>query len=216
MDFVPYEGQPLSNSALASVLRELTGEPAFFGDEKYLIFGNELHKRLLEPEEELLILDDTQEDLLDEMVATLKKHPLMVMEDGDQNEIDCHGKIKNTPFHGFLDKKRGKLGVDLKTTSVTTEAAFLKSADKFAYWRQAYIYKKIAKLTDFVFLAASKKNTSRIFEIHTVAYPRQMRRAKFETEFLINVIHKYGIPRSYANRTKRDDVRKPNKQNENE
>ena len=40
----------ISNSWLSTIKRELLGQPAFKGGEKFLDFGSELHRRFLEPD----------------------------------------------------------------------------------------------------------------------------------------------------------------------
>lgn len=202
MKFIPYQGQALSNSALASVLRELLGQPDFFGDEKYLLQGNQLHQRLFEPRKKSISLDQDSQFLVDILYERLKDHPYCINKKGDQNEVEVFGKIYYLPFHGFVDKMRPmeRLGVDLKTSAVRTEKAFITAAGRYGYWRQGFIYKKLTGVKHFIFLVISKTPPYRIFEINTDDYPREMYKAQMEIKFLTKIIKKYGIPERYINR----------------
>ena len=70
----------ISNSWLSAIKRELLGQPAFGGGEKFLEFGKELHRRFLEPHttpELSLDWEDEDEHRVNQMVARLWEVPLL-------------------------------------------------------------------------------------------------------------------------------------------
>lgn len=111
-------------------------------------------------------------------------------------------------MHGTLDlKKQKKVGkkklmIDLKTTSQTTEAAFIKKAIKLAYPRQGEVYEELdTDIDESIFIGISKVNTGTkhkpkhplfIFDLNNYAKERQ--EATEEAKFLLKFYKDYGVP----------------------
>ena len=93
----------------------------------------------------------------------------------------------------FIDIQANKLSLngDIKTTSATTERDFLKSARKYGYFRQAYVYQKITGYEEFVFFVVSKKPPYEVFILDVLGYPEDMAYAQEETKFLLELYKKY-------------------------
>jgi hypothetical protein len=186
---IPAGKRHISNSLLGEIKRLLLGESSFFGSERFLLVGSELHRRVLEPYEPTdVVLTEDEETLVEGMVKALMGDSLLThLLKTSTNEL-----VLITPVHGIMmkviiDIKNGTTGADLKTTSCTTENAFINSCKKYGYFRQAYIYMAAAELTGFIFIAVSKKN-GKVWHLDVSDYPEEMVKAEAETKLLIDVI----------------------------
>jgi hypothetical protein len=180
----------ISNSYLSMLKRELLGEPQFFGDESFLKFGNELHKRLLKPKEKKDILDKEKEELLASMLESLYQYkPLMKMMKGARLE-----QIDVKPVHGqmvkvILDIEKGTRGTDLKSTSCTSQAAFETAARRYGYFKQGFLYMGARKLKDFDLVGISKKKKNGvhpIFPLDMRDFPVLLKEGAEEAKMLID------------------------------
>jgi len=185
----------ISNSWLSTIKRELLGQPAFKGGEKFLEFGKELHRRFLEPDtnpELSLDWDDEDEHKVNQMVARLWEVPLMKEAwKRSEKEIEYWRKLYGITCMGILDMKYGKIGIDLKTTWNKTRVSFVKSAKRYDYFRQAQLYTKLANLDSFIFVAICKDPPHDVFELHCNDHPVEMEQGQEELEFLINLHKRY-------------------------
>lgn len=159
----------VSNSYLGTLKSLITGTPMFHGKEEYLEFGRELHKRVLEPWKPWKILSEEDERKLAAMVDALKSHPgfgkkLKTM----HHEIEFNrvlyqgGPVVNM----ILDLFDIGDGDDLKSSSTASEEAFIKSALRYDYFRQAWMYATGCRLDTFAFWGCEKTEYSpRIYKL---------------------------------------------------
>ena len=187
----------VSNSWLATIKRELLGQPAFYGGEKFLAFGGEMHRRFLEPKTimELATMkywEDEDEVRVNNMVARLWQVPLLKEAwKRSQKEIEYWRVIYGILCMGVLDMKYNKIGIDLKSTWVKTRVSFIEAAKRYDYFRQAVLYKKLANLDSFIIVAICKDPPHDVFELHCNDYPEEMAKGEKELEFLINLHKRY-------------------------
>jgi len=171
------------------IKRELAGTPQFFGDETFLKFGNELHKRQFKPEEKKDRLSLEEEQLLKRMLRKLALYkPLVDFMKGAKNEIKTVKPVWNIGYAKvILDTRKGKKARDLKSTSTTTYEAFEKSAFKYDYFRQAALYMEAEQLDEFIFDGISKKGDNRIFSLNVRDYSSALRDGMEEAKHLMHI-----------------------------
>lgn len=170
--------------------RELTGTQQFFGNEKYLVFGNELHKRWLEPKEKIKKLDAEEEKLLKAMLKRLNSDKeLMAYYRQAKKEIVTVKPVFGAYVKVTLDLKNNKKrsGKDLKSTSATTLDGFIKSAHDYNYFKQAAIYMEAEELDEFEFIGISKKGDNEIFKLNVKDFPIQMEAGRDKAKGLIQI-----------------------------
>jgi len=180
----------VSNSSLSTVKKLLLGQHLFFGNEKFLHFGKEIHRRILEPEEpiEHKFAEEEMESM-DQMVANALNYKKLTDDLAiTRKEEIVFGRIRGLRFKAVYDMLEEPFGSDLKTTSTRTEREFIKSAIKYDYFRQAWIYMELKKLKQFRFYALQKKPPHEVFVLDVADYPDEMAKAKNETLLLIDVI----------------------------
>lgn len=99
------------------------------------------------------------------------------------------GLVHGYPMHGTLDIHNTFLPAigDIKTTSTKTNAEFIKSARKYGYFRQAFVYCTITGIKRFVFFGVRKHPPYEVFIIDTIHYPKDMAYAKQEVKFLLEL-----------------------------
>jgi hypothetical protein len=111
-------------------------------------------------------------------------------------------------MHGTIDlykKKRGnRVIIDLKTTSETTEEAFIKKSIKLGYPRQGIVYELLPEPTpadEVYFIGISKINIGTIdkpifphFVFDLNNYGKEKQYAQTEAEFLLTFFKTYGLP----------------------
>lgn len=187
--------KPVSNSHLGRIKRCILNRPEFRGDERFLWFGEEVHRRILEPHEPPAsdwVFTEAEYLQIETMVASFEACPEHMEHLIDsEKEIMVESIIDNVPIRGKLDIKKHSLGVDLKTTSCNTYATFMSSAKKYDYFRQAWIYTQIADLKEFKFIALSKKSPFEVFELDTGKFKNLMEMAEQETRYLLDVYKNY-------------------------
>lgn len=175
--------------------KALLGESQFFGNERFLVFGNELHKRLLKHDEKRRKMEPDEELLLANMLDALESYsPLQRYMKGAKLEkihvvpIDySYAEPKMQWVKVILDIEKKKVGVDIKTTSCTTEDAFIKAARKYSYPKQGWMYSEARKLDEFIFVGCSKKPGNKIFEYHLNDYPHDKQQGMEEGIELVEI-----------------------------
>ena len=185
-----------SHSFLSNLFGELIGQPKFEGDPIFYQVGHEIHRQSLEPTAPLVY---TIEDLgqLQKVESTVNylnnlklfqdwvKHPKALIE-------TTHLKpVFGAPFKGILDIQVGAHGIDLKTTSATSEDKFFDAAILFKYFRQAASYIRLANLDKFTIIAVTKVKPHKHFIIDTSEYPEILEYFDQELEFLIHLYKNY-------------------------
>lgn len=189
----------VSNSWLSTIKRELLGQPAFKGGEKFLAFGSELHRRFLEPDttmsmETAAVWEDEDEHKVNRMVNRLWEVPLLKEAwKRSEREVTYWKEIQGVKCMGILDMKYGRIGIDLKTTWLSNRVSFVKAATRYDYFRQAQLYTKLADLDSFIFVAISKDEPHQVFELHCNDHPEEMAIGAYELEFLINLHKRYYV-----------------------
>lgn len=103
--------------------------------------------------------------------AILRNNEVTSYFKGADFEIPEVAMIKGLPFRAKADILRGEQIIDLKTTSGINE--FRYSADKYGYDLQAYLYKEMFGVKDFVFIAIDKASLDvAVFECSDEFYQR--------------------------------------------
>jgi hypothetical protein len=192
----------ISNSYLAGLEHLLNGTQGFFGNEGFLKFGNELHKRFLEPHLKKEKLSPEDEVKLKGMLKALSQYePLTSFMKGAKLET-----LSVKPVHGQLvkvklDIKKRKKGRDIKSTSCTTREQALKAAVKYGYPKQAFLYMAAEELDDFDFDFVTKSKPHKTFTINIDDFSDLVQvNAADKTRDLIDVykaLRKYYVNQSY-------------------
>jgi hypothetical protein len=179
----------IRNSYLSTIYRALTGQAQFLGDEKFLKFGNELHKRDLQPHLEKDILTEEQEAMLYSMLTTLAADPQWQnVKKGANLEITEFIEIDGVWIRGTIDvdQFRVKHGEDLKSTSCTSEKQFIESSRKYGYFRQGWIYSQMKKYKSFGFTGIQKAlKNPKIFRFAVQDFPHYLQEGEEQARLLI-------------------------------
>lgn len=208
----------INNSGLARIKRILSGGAPFLGGERYLQFGTEYHYRCLERKVgKWLPSNSLEKDAMVGMQQSLLSCKLFTSNypGSIREKRVIHPKAFGIHrMHGTIDLKKIKgkqrIGIDLKTTSATTEAEFIKKAFELGYPRQGCVYEELEALTEFYFIGVSKN-----FEVeddgitpvlvkgkkvypHWVMdlnnYSNEKIAATEEACFLLEFFHEFGVP----------------------
>lgn len=174
------------------IWKELTGRQQFFGNEDFLKFGNELHKRFLTPEVKKFRLERAQETLLKAMLKRLSEETRLVqfmrgaeLEKRSVEPIQVYGQTQMVKV--ILDIRKKHHAKDLKSTSATSEAEVLKSARMYGYFRQAFLYSEAKKIRDFDFEFISKKNNHPMFLLPVNDFPDDKKQGREESLELMSI-----------------------------
>jgi hypothetical protein len=195
----PTGEQHISVSGLAEIKRVLCNEPPFLGDERYLIFGSELHRRFLINTKHSR-LTFAEEQSIKNMIDSLNKHKFVKsLMRNSIREVADFGIVHGARFKWIGDivkqEKKIRIGADIKTTSVKNESEFVKLAiEKYDYLRQGWCYKQAGKLDEFYFIGIQKKEPYSVYILNTSDYETEERRQTHETKFLIDIFKEYGRP----------------------
>jgi hypothetical protein len=185
----PPSDEFIRNSYLSTIYRALTGQAQFLGDEKFLKFGNELHKRDLQPYLEQDILTDEQELMLKAMLAALKQDAQWQnVKRGANLEVTEFVELYGVRIRGTIDVDQSRLkhGEDLKSTSCANENAFLESSRKYGYFRQAWIYMQMKKYRSFGFTGVQKSVAyPKIFRFNVQDFPHYLQEGEEQARLLI-------------------------------
>lgn len=181
------------------------GIPLFRGGESFLKFGSELHRSVLEPKSEVKFKDFNKDEKtrMTGMRRSLEKHKLFQdYMNGADKEITLHKVINGVRVRGTLDIRQiqyfsqtYRRGGDIKTTSTKTEKEFIKSAIKYDYLRQAWVYTQLSSLDVFTFFGVQKYEPYEVFTLHAHDYPEQYEAARKEAVFLLEFYKRYGHPK---------------------
>jgi hypothetical protein len=103
--------------------------------------------------------------------ALLKNNEVVSLMSKCQTEIPAIEMIDGIPFRAKADILKTNMIIDLKTTAGINE--FRYSADKYNYDLQAYLYKKMFNVDEFVFVAIDKGSLDiAIFECSNEFYAK--------------------------------------------
>jgi hypothetical protein len=189
----------MSNSYLGRVKNQLFGIPPFEFPPDFFVFGDQFHKRILldESEFEKKILTDEEEERLAGMTEAANRFiPLQeILDHKDvEKEIRCDTDDPEwLGMMGYLDIKHGRRGVDLKSTSATSYAGFVRAARKYDYFRQGVVYKKIGPLDEYIIAGVQKKPPHQIFWLDVDCFEPEMLLAERETKLLLHIIKHYEL-----------------------
>lgn len=198
----------INNSSMSDIKSYLSGTSMFGGDEIYLVFGTEVHLRVLEgkslrnlPEhpDYLKFYNLTAEHLhnIGLMVEAFRADPVaMELLKNTVREKERWRLVNGVWVRGTIDaeKKSGrKIGVDLKTTSAKSEAEFIRLAlHKYDYPRQGEVYKCLRDLDDFVFIAMQKQEPFNRFYMWLSDHETACIQAQHEAAFLLEFYRQHG------------------------
>lgn len=182
----------ISNSYLTMILKELSSKQQFFGNEQFLKFGNELHKRFLTPRIKRYFFDKTTEKLLKNMLNRLNSEKRLLtfmrgakIEQRSVKPIQIYGQLQKVKV--ILDIQKGNKAKDLKSTSCLNEKSFLKAAVEYGYFRQAWLYSEAMKIRDFDFEGISKKNKHPLFLLPVNDFKIEKQQGMEEAKELISI-----------------------------
>jgi hypothetical protein len=181
---------PVNNSSLGDVKRYLANIPPFLGGEKYLIFGGEFHSNVLEGKSRYDNIDDESKLQIKYMTASLIKHPVYIKAMKGKPIIEklIFGEVLGVSMRGTLDIHNRNTVYDLKTTSETSEKAFIRKALKIGYLRQSIVYKALTGAEHFIFIGVCKKPPYPIFILDTQHYEKETKQQEKELKFLLEVV----------------------------
>ena len=194
-----FKGKPdlskdhISNSGLSEIKRILMSGRPFLGDEKYLIFGSELHTRFLLDRPSRVLSEEEEFDLLNMQEAL--NHHLFVnrLMNNSIREITAIGLIDKIRFKWIGDIVNKKVGADIKTTSAKSEKEFINLAlEKYDYLRQGWCYTVAGKLKEFYFIGIQKHEPYNVYILNTKDYAKQETKVIKETRFLLDIFTQYG------------------------
>lgn len=185
---IPSIELPINNSTLGTIKKYLTNSPPFLGNETYLMFGGEFHSRVLEHKSKFKVSKE-QDSLIKKMSKSLEKNELYKKAISGKPKIETllYNEVHGVPMRGTLDILNGNTAYDIKTTSETTEKAFIKKAIKLDYLRQSFVYKQLAGVDNFIFIGVSKKEPYNIFILNTKDYEKQEKQKSKEAYFLLQI-----------------------------
>lgn len=211
----PDDNQSINNSGLGRIKTILCGKQPFGGDERFLHFGSEYHRLSLtpkqKPEKVWVPYNEDEKLAMGPMVKATLKHPLFIefMSGNPRVEqlIRQPDRFGIHAMHGTLDISKDftrskRRGLDLKTTSATTEEEFIKKAIKLDYVRQDVVYCELDDLTEpMLFLGCCKKNMGTklkpyhpLFVFDPNDFKKERDRARDEAEFLLTFFKRFGVP----------------------
>jgi hypothetical protein len=194
----------VSNSYLSSIKSAMHDGRQLTGKERFLLFGNELHKRVLEPKRKKIKLFPEEEEMMKAMVDAAKSHSVISKKlKSHHHEIEFDRAIvKGLPeVKVILDLFTIEDGDDLKTTVTASPDAFLKASYNYDYFRQGWLYMKTCNLKTFTFWGIEKKkNNPKIFELPVMDYKHHLEEGKEQAILLMEthstfkkLLHKHGI-----------------------
>lgn len=198
----------INNSSMSDIKHFLSGSSMFGGDEIYLVFGTEVHLRVLEGKslgecpdhpDYMKFFNLTTDHLISIglMVKAFNADPQAVkLLRSTIREKERWRKVNGVWVRGTIDAEsttKYKIGVDLKTTSAKSEAEFIRLAvNKYDYPRQGEVYKTLRDLDDFVFIAMQKQEPYSRFYLWLSDYETACIQAQHEAAFLLEFYRQHG------------------------
>lgn len=185
-----------SHSGLEVIRKFILGQPQFIGGETFLKFGSALHEVFLENIFTTYnTLSKPEKAKIVAMVNKLNSHPVVArLMQGSIREEKIYGTLYYALLALILDGKQPpkKRGFDLKTTTCRTQEQFESKMVSYGYVKQGLIYKKLAGLKEFYFVAIQKETPYEIFIIDTNKYKKEEQYADQELKFLTYFYKHYG------------------------
>lgn len=155
----------------------------------YFTTGSAVHDRKLEGKYDRIL---TPEQVIDVegMCGSLNRCiELDRLLHGAQTEVFVRGKVYGHTMHGTLDILNPPIATigDIKTTSTKTFQEFVKSARKYGYFRQAFVYCTLTDIKRFVFIGVRKTSPWDVFTLDTSLFKEDMKYAAQEVKFLLEL-----------------------------
>jgi hypothetical protein len=186
-----YEGR-MRNSYLSTVGRALKGQAQFWSAQKFLGFGVEMHKRILQPSEERKQMSAEQEEMLEAMCnAAAEYRPLQKrLALTPEFMREC---LKWTRIDGLLISGQLDLPIyqwnhldDLKSTVCKSEKEFIEASRKYDYFRQAWVYQNLALNLAALQELRKRKRIPKIYEFIANDFPHYMQEGEEQARLLID------------------------------
>lgn len=193
----PTDKDHISWSGLCEIKRLLVNDPPFLGDEKYLMFGAELHLRFLKGIKSKFRFSQEEEEAMSKMIKSLQSNRFVnqVMKNSVR-EVTEIVDLEGVRFKMIGDIIKKKLGADLKTTSARSEEEFRRLAiNKYNYLGQGWCYKTGKKLEDFFFIGIQKKKPYSVYILDQKDYAKEERKVVAETRWLLEFYRTHGRAR---------------------
>lgn len=201
----PTQDTGINNSGLGRIKRILTGGAPFLGSPRVFQMGTEFHYRCLNRKKgKWKPIDEKEKGSMEGMVKSIHTCKLFLkLLPGSTVEKKI---IKPQAFgihrmHGTPDLRKRRVGLDLKTTSATTEEEFIAKVFELDYDRQDVVYEELADLDEFYFIGVCKENMGtekKPFYPHWVVdmnnYEKQKQIAEEQAKFLLTFFHDFGVP----------------------
>lgn len=191
MENTDYYARPeMSNSKLTSYING----GGFGGgiSQKAADLGHLFHAGIFEPHLYDETLDRIRDRVTDKevknitaMISAAKKcHSLQVFLSNPKAgfETEHYGDLFGIAFKMKADAEVPNAFGDGKSTAARTLDEFLKSFDKYGYWRQAYIYMKLGKKNKMMFWGVCKTAPHNTFYVDAAKYPEKIREAELQVE----------------------------------
>ena len=193
----PIEEGNTSYSGLEVLRKYILGIRQFQGGEHFLNFGSALHEWWLQSKKAKAwgLLDEDEQGRILAMTIVLNKHVVAKkLIEGSVREVKEYGYLNGVKLSYILDihHPKFKRGADLKTTTCQSFEDFVDKAREYGYFKQAYLYMKLAGLKEFYFIGINKFSPFKIFILNVNDYPDDMAYAEQEVNFLLYFYKHYG------------------------
>jgi hypothetical protein len=187
-----------SHSHLGRMRNCLLCLPQFQGEEEFLRFGSALHEVFLEGRYDTYnLLTAVQQAKIDAMVTKLNRHAvvrnLMANSIREQKVYDFINGVE-LAFVLDIHQPHKSTGADLKTTTANNYNECVSRAVGYGYHKQAFVYKKLAKVKKFFFIFICKVAPYNIFIVDSdcAEFKTQLKYIEQELKFLLYLYKNYG------------------------
>jgi hypothetical protein len=163
----------------------------FMGDS--LLFGNEFHKRVLEPYKPIELLGPTDEEKLENMVEAVEANPTFRDFYKDTPSRTLEELYIKGEWGGYIDITQDRSGADLKSTKAKSENAFIEACTNFGYFGECKLYEKIANLEDFYIIGVQKEKPYKVYVIPINDFSIEVEEQFEELQMLTEVAKSFNI-----------------------
>jgi hypothetical protein len=176
----------------------MLGLPGFVGNEEFLSFGVALHEVFLENKFDTYnTLTSIQQAKIDAMVDKLQRHAVvksLMYESVREKKIYDYLFGVELAFILDINQPNKSTGADLKTTTASTYYECVDRAIGYGYPKQAWIYKRLAKVKKFFFIFICKTAPYPIFIVDSdcAEFKACYNYVEEEIKFLLHFYKNYG------------------------
>jgi len=159
-------------------------------DERWFIFGRELHSRWLEgkthfTKENPNVLTEDEKAVLEAMLEKLNTNKIaMQLKCGAKCEQEFKQLLHGVNVLGYIDILHAQHIADLKSTKERNMQAFVRSMD----FLQAALYLAVTKKKDFYYIGICKLYPHDVFIFNVCDYPERLHAAELEMRCLLRYL----------------------------